>query len=283
MGIENLNRDNENDAFYFAFRALYDERKKTRQTGPAASSKGSKGGIDMKHFIRKHHNFLMINLGCAIFSLAYILFFNDNCITPGGMAGLSIILEHLTKGPFGLLNLLVNIPGIILGLRILGLKSIALTLYAIAASSVMIDVGNSVIPTLTGNIVIASVVGGVVQGVGLGVLYNANSSIGGTSLLGMLLNLKLPSVRLGTILILMDGCVVLLSLLVFGNPGLTVVSLLAVLLTSKIIDQMINKNSKLYLALDHISLKLSPNLNMIGSSIEVSELAQAAAPAEAAE
>lgn len=191
--------------------------------------------------MKKQCEFLLVNLGSLFFALAYIFFFEHLNMTPGGLGGLSIILGQLTGISFGKMNVALNIPVILLGLYFLGSKRIWLTAYAVFLSSVLIDLGTWVIPPVDCHIVAATLFGGMLQGAGVGVLFLADASIGGTALIGQLVQLKLPKVKMGNILLVVDGSIVLLNLLVFRDIKLVAVSLFAIFVSTKMIDFLLNR------------------------------------------
>ena len=217
----------------------------------------------MKRLLPNVQNFISINLGCLIFSLAYSFVFNANHIVPGGLTGLAIVIQYMSKLSFGILNILLNCPAIIVGLFLLGPRSIVLTIYAIFASSFMIDAGCMVLPLLTENRFVAALLGGLIHGLGLGILFNANASIGGTALIGLLINYKLPNVRLGTILLIVDSVIVLISLITFHDIMLALASGLAVFITTVMINQVINQNSVLFQFYLLLKAKLYRKLNIL--------------------
>lgn len=194
--------------------------------------------------MKKRWEFLRVNLGSLLFALAYILFFEHLKMTPGGLGGLSIILGQLTGISFGKLNVALNIPAILLGLYFLGTKRICLTAYAVFLSSAFIDLGTWVIPPVNCHIAVATLFGGMLQGAGVGVLFSAGASIGGTALIGQLVQLMLPEVKMGNILLVVDGSIVLLNLLVFRDVKLAAVSLFAIFVSTKMIDFLLKRKKE---------------------------------------
>lgn len=162
-------------------------------------------------------------------------------MTPGGLGGLSIILGQLTGISFGKMNVALNIPVILLGLYFLGAKRICLTAYAVFLSSVLIDLGTCLIPPVDCHIAVATLFGGMLQGTGVGILFSAGASIGGTALIGQLVQIKLHKVKIGNILLVMDGSIILLNLLVFRDIKLVVVSLFAIFVSTKMIDFLLKR------------------------------------------
>lgn len=193
----------------------------------------------MRKFIQKTQDMILLSIGAALFALSYVCFFNGNQITPGGLAGLGVILSGYTGLSVGILNALLNLPGLFLALRMLGFGRIARTIYAVALFSLFTELGLRFLPLLTENLIWALLLGGIIQGLGIGMLLRAKGSSGGTSLLGLLVELKFPKLRLATILLIMDGSVVLLNILAFGNLLLGLASLGAVIVTTLVIDQII--------------------------------------------
>ncbi len=112
-----------------------------------------------------------ITLGCAIFALGFDLFLEPNSLNVGGMSGLAMILRGLLGfGSIGVLTMLLNVPLFVLGARKLGKKFLFGSLSGMLLSSVFIDLF-AFIPAPKTEILLDSLYGGLLVGLGLGLVF----------------------------------------------------------------------------------------------------------------
>ena len=132
---------------------------------------------------------LLIVTGCALQGLAYSLFLIPHHFVPGGVSGISIIINYFANLPVGALIIVLNIPIFLLGLRTMGKKYVVSSLFGMVLSSVMIDVFHESlkIPAATQNEILSSIYGGIMLGVGLGLVFRGRASTGGSDIIGMII------------------------------------------------------------------------------------------------
>src|SRR5512135_2168154 len=140
--------------------------------------------------MEKTKNALLILLGCVITGLAYSLFLIPHHFVPGGVSGIAIILNYFTALPVGALTILLNVPVFLLGLKTMGKKYVLNSLAGMVVSAVFIDFFNKVLklPSATENPILASIYGGVMLGVGLGIVFRGRASTGGSDIIGMVIS-----------------------------------------------------------------------------------------------
>ncbi|MCL4248243.1 MAG: YitT family protein [Anaerolineae bacterium] len=165
---------------------------------------------------------VLLAAGALISAVGVIVFQVPFNIAPGGVSGLAIIISHLAGGlPIGLLVLIGNIPIQLVAYRILGgWRSIIATLFAVILYSVLIDILTPVLAghALSDDVFLNALYAGVVGGVGGGLVYRAGGTLGGTSTLGRILQVKYGT-PLSSSTLYTDSGVVLLAGLVFGWEG----------------------------------------------------------------
>jgi len=165
---------------------------------------------------------VLLGLGALISAVGVIVFQVPFNIAPGGVSGLAIIVSHLVGGaPIGLLVLLGNIPIQLFAYRVLGgWRTIVATLFAVALYSVLIDVLTPVLAghALSDDVFLNALYAGVVGGVGGGLVFRAGGTLGGTSTLGRILQVKY-GIPLSSSTLYTDSGVVLLAGIVFGWEG----------------------------------------------------------------
>lgn len=174
-----------------------------------------------------------------LFALSYVLFFTPHKIAPGGVTGIAVTLNYLTNFPLGTLILLLNLPIIALALYKLGIKIVASSIYVIILSSILMNISDMFHYTFTDDILLASIYGGLLQGVGCGLIFLGNATSGGTSMLGRLLRLSFPSVPIGRLVMVLDVLVVLISSLVFKNIDLSLYSTITLYVTTLLTDAIL--------------------------------------------
>lgn len=177
-------------------------------------------------------------VGGALVALGIAVFTVPNDIAPGGVSGLGTALAAVTPLSVGTWALLLNIPLLIAGWRHLGPRSLVMTLIAAALMSFFIDWFGLILPGYTNNSLLASVAGGVFAGLGIGLLFIRGISTGGTDLLALLLKKPLPNIPSGTMLLLIDGCVVAVAVLVFRDIEVALTSAVCIYVNAKVVDAM---------------------------------------------
>ncbi|MBP1766237.1 MAG: putative rane protein, partial [Candidatus Aminicenantes bacterium] len=139
--------------------------------------------------MNKFNNALLIVLGCAVQGLAYALFIIPHHFVPGGVSGIAIIVNYFAGLPVGILTMIFNVPIFLLGLKTMGRKYVLNSLAGMVTTSLFIDFFNKVLklPSATENPVLASIYGGVLMGIGLGIVFRGRASTGGSDIIGTVL------------------------------------------------------------------------------------------------
>ncbi len=214
----------------------------------------------MKFFI-KHKKILTflkdytyIIVGCLLTALAIDIFFVPFKIAPGGLAGIATVIFHLTNGKFsvGLVILVINIPLFLLGIKNIGgaffVKTFISTLLLSFFIDIfephthrfvekyLVDISNS---DSNANLLLYCIFGGVVTGIGLGIVFRAGSTTGGTDLAARILHKFLPRFSVGQILLFVDGIVVVFAAIAFKSVLLGLYAIVAIYITSKVIDAIL--------------------------------------------
>lgn len=177
--------------------------------------------------------YLVVLLGSTIMALSFNLFLTPNKVAAGGISGLAIIIYHLLHVPVGLSIILLNLPLFIMGLKVFGLRFITRSVFGAVAMSLMIEV-LAPLPALTSDLLLASVFGGIVMGVGLAVVFRGRGSTGGTVLAAQLLN-RFFGFTVGQSLLGADFLVIALAG-VFFNLELALYALISIFVTSRVVD-----------------------------------------------
>jgi uncharacterized membrane-anchored protein YitT (DUF2179 family) len=190
--------------------------------------------------MEKTKNALLILVGCAINGLAYALFLIPHHFVPGGVSGIAIILNYFAGLPVGAMIMVLNIPVFLLGLKTMGKKYVLNSLAGMVATSVFIDLFNTVLklPSATDNPVLASIYGGVMLGVGLGIVFRGRASTGGSDIIGMILS-KYTGMSLGYGIMVTDFIVISASGLALHSLEAPLYGYLVLFLSTKVIDMIL--------------------------------------------
>ena len=141
--------------------------------------------IDKKHLRRNLADLSLVILGSIIMGIGYSLFLIPHHFVPGGVSGISMIINYLTKLPVGMMILVLNIPVFIVGIKIMGRKYGLRSLLGMIVSSVFIDFFQEIlrVKAATDNAILAAIYGGFMLGVGLGLVFRGRASTGGSDIL----------------------------------------------------------------------------------------------------
>jgi uncharacterized membrane-anchored protein YitT (DUF2179 family) len=163
-------------------------------------------------------DYLLILLGALIQAFALRLFLVPADLVSGGISGLAQLLNHYAAFPIGLMVLLGNIPLFFLGWRHLGGPRFTIrTILSILAFSIFTDTLVFFLPNdpVTNDMVLNTLYGGLLLGIGLGIVYRGRGTSGGTDILGRILN-RYSGITISQAYLITDSLVVIGAGFVFG-------------------------------------------------------------------
>lgn len=195
-----------------------------------------------KAVLRWVADILLIILGACSYSIGLHCFTAPNDIAPGGVGGISTIINETTGLSIGLLYGLINVPLIIIGLIFLGKKTMIKTVIAVAVISFTTDFALDYInmPVYeNGDRLLAAIFGGIIFGFGMGLIYLREGTSGGTDIINKLINRKLPHFSLGAITLATDAVVVGASAFVYGNIESALYAVVAIFICGKVMDMIL--------------------------------------------
>ncbi len=190
-------------------------------------------------------DYAIIIAGCIIYAVSMALFSSPNDIAPGGVIGISILINHvLPVLPIGILSLFLNIPLFIWGGIEIGWKYLSRSLSATVISSLIMDafeleVVAQFIKPYTGNPLLVCLFGGILCGAGMALIFNRGGSTGGTDIVSRIMHKKKPHVSLGKFMLVCDAIVVMAAVVVYGNIENALYSIVFIFVSTKIIDTMV--------------------------------------------
>lgn len=180
---------------------------------------------------------LYLLLGTISLALGLDLFLVPNKIATGGVAGLSIVMHYLVHLPTGMLMLLLNIPMFIFGWRFFGRVFLVRTGIAMLLVSFFTDFFaiNLHLSALTDNLILATLYGGLLVGVGLGLVFKGDASAGGGTILAKVISQR-TRFKTGQILFMIDLVVITSAAIVFRNVELALWGFITIFIGSQIVD-----------------------------------------------
>jgi len=190
-----------------------------------------------KHIIRKYATII---LGVLMVAFAIAVFYTPNKIVSGGVSGISTILYHTLGIQPGVSFAVINVILLVLAWKFLGFGFVKDTVLGAALLSVFVQIF-TYIPTLTKDVFLAAVFGSILYGAGIGLTLIEGASTGGTDILSRLVQCAFPHVKIGSLLMVADASVILLSLIVFRTFDLALYGIIALFLASFSINLLISK------------------------------------------
>ncbi len=187
-------------------------------------------------------SYLYLVFGTFILAIGYSFFMTPYKIIPGGIYGIAIVLHHKFGFPVGLSALCFNLPLTLIGLKLLGPRFgvktfVGFILTAFFTDSLVWVFGPDPF-NLHDEVLLASIFGGVIMGVGVGMIFKARASSGGSDVIASILS-KYTKIPLGTQLMMVDSCIVILGFLVFQDWKIPLYSWLTIFIMGKVIDMVL--------------------------------------------
>lgn len=156
-------------------------------------------------------------IGCICYALSLNLFIIPNHIVSGGVSGASTLISYLTNWNVGTMTILINIPILLAGFKLEGLRFILNCLLTTTMLGVITDL-TAFLPGLTLDPLLGSLYGGLAQGLGIGCFVKYMVSSGGTELLGRIFHAKWEAISIPVFIAVLDASVVILGAVVLKNP-----------------------------------------------------------------
>lgn len=178
--------------------------------------------------------YLFMALGCVAYGVSTSLFLKPNGIIAGGVSGLSVLINKLNENLLvGMVSIAINIPILIAGLKYQGLKFILRCLLTVVTLGVVTDL-LAMLPPLTYDGVLASIYGGLCQGIGIGLFVRYQFSSGGTELLGRLISRAVKVLSIPVCVGILDGAIVAAGAIVTQEASNFLYALIVVFLSTKV-------------------------------------------------
>ncbi len=199
------------------------------------------------HFVK---DFLLINVGMAVYAMGWAVFLLPYRITTGGLAGLSAILQYATGFPMQDTIFLANIVLLIFAWWILGLKFTIKTAYAVVALTIYLQIGQELMVSGEGTLIqvlgenqdgMACVLGAVLNGSGIALVFLSGGSTGGWDILAAIAN-KYRNISLGRVMLYLDFLVISSCWFVFNDWRMVVFGFVTLVIYTFTLDVVMNSN-----------------------------------------
>ena len=192
---------------------------------------------------RQLFDFFIVVVGTFILAVSVVVFFDANNLVLGGVSGLSIVIKEVFymffsfKLPLSLISLFINVPLLILAYFIMGKEFLGKTVFSTLLFSLFLEVA-SFLPVYKGELMLSSVYGGVMLGVGSGLILRGGATSGGSDLLAYIIHKYKGHIAISKILFVIDALVISMGLFVFGVEN-SMYAVISVYICSKVIDGII--------------------------------------------
>ena len=183
--------------------------------------------------------FFMMLAACVAYGAGTSLFLAPNVIIAGGVSGLCVTVHTLyEKIPIGILSIALNIPILLCSFKAFGWKFVLKSLVTIIILGVATDLFAMIDP-ITNDTLLATLYGGICQGIAVGLFVRYKYSSGGTELLGRLIAYKIKSLKIPVCLAVLDGIVVISGAIATRTPNNMLYALIVIFCATKISDIII--------------------------------------------
>lgn len=179
----------------------------------------------------------MITLGAIIYVFALKVFITPMQIPSGGIAGIALLCNYMLGMPIGVVSMVLNIPLLFFGYKMLGRDFFFKTMYMTVLSSVLTDLAGF-LPAYEGDILLACLFGGIIKGVGFGLVIRVGGTSGGSDVVSKYLYRK-RAVPIGTTNMLINVCVLAISALFLRSLESLFYGVIAQYVVSVVMDSII--------------------------------------------
>lgn len=201
-----------------------------------------------KRVIRKAYDsvqdYVMIFIGTVLYGFSFNGFILSNEIVTGGVSGISALIFFATNIPVSVSYLSINVILLAIAFKILGLKFLIKTIFGVVSLSLSLSffewfLGGK--PIIENEVFMSIIIGGAICGTGMGLIFSANGSTGGTDILAAIIN-KYKNVSIGTGLLIFDFIIISSSWLLFQDVQKIVFGFVEMIINNYVLDRIINGN-----------------------------------------
>lgn len=179
---------------------------------------------------------LKVLVGVTVYSAGFTFFTYRNNIVSGGITGIAMIITRFWNFPVGTLVAILNIPLFIYARKKLGRKFMIVSLIVMLLNSALIDLFSLVRLDITNELLLASLYGGVLRGLGMGLVYSTGATGGGADIVAKLVRKNSPHINLGTIIMMLDVLIILIYAIIFGSYDIAMYAIISSVVYGQVVD-----------------------------------------------
>ncbi len=189
-------------------------------------------------------DYILIVVGTFLLAISISWFYEPFNLVTGGVSGLGIIIKHYSSGimdggiPVGITNAIFNIPLFFIAILVRGKGFGIKSLVSAALLSVFLIMTSNMAPPID-DLLLATIFGGVISGAGLGLVFSAYATTGGTDLAASLVQKFFPHITVAVFMLILDWSIILGGMYVFGIKK-SLYAIIAVYITAKVIDMILD-------------------------------------------
>ena len=161
--------------------------------------------------------FLMIILGSAVYAVGFQFFMYPNSITSGGIIGISMIINELTKLPVGTMTIILNVPLFAIAWRHFGAGFMFSSFIGMALSSAFVDLFALFGIVATTDPMLGAIIGGTIKGAGLGIIYFVGATTGGVDIVAKFMRQRFAYINFGTLILILDAAIIVAYALILNK------------------------------------------------------------------
>lgn len=196
---------------------------------------------ERKHKLRTTlTDYLIIGLGMSLYVLSWTVFLIPAEITGGGISGLSAVIFYSTKIPVAVSYFVINVFLVLIAIKVLGASFGIKTIFSMVVATVLFWITPKLIQDpLINDTFLSAVLGAMLGGLGIGLVFTRGGSTGGTDIIALVIN-KYRNVSPGRVIMYCDVIIIASSYLVFESPEKLVYGYVTMWVVSYTIDAFLN-------------------------------------------
>ena len=192
--------------------------------------------FEVRSFKRLAFNLLRILLGTLIAAASFRYLTYPNGIVSGGITGVAQILNLLLNTPVGMTVIVFNIPLFLLAWKKLGRSFVLISLFAMLANSLFIDLLELFPFHVTSDPLLAAVYGGVMNGTGWGLVYITGATGGGIDIPARLIRRKYPHINFSMIQLCINAVIIVSFAVIFRKFESSMYTIICMFISAKVVD-----------------------------------------------
>lgn len=185
-------------------------------------------------------DYLIISFGMTLYVLSWSIFLIPAEITGGGISGLSVVVFYSSKIPVAITYFIINVFLVLIAIKVLGANFGIKTIFSMVIATILFWVTPGMIKEpLVDDTFLSAVLGAMMGGIGIGIVFTRGGSTGGTDIIAMIIN-KYRNISPGRVIMYCDVIIIASSYLVFRSPAKLVYGYVTMWVVSYTIDAFLS-------------------------------------------